>query len=328
MLDDSQRLLLLLNAAGVFGLVTSLWLVGVVLWSRRRGSQEKRIENRLLLPEMERGGKPRIIRLWSGGEGATAIVPGAKRGTMADRIRLLHSNAGFQIPLASVALSSVGAVIVTVMVVIVLTGKLLLAACAGAAMAYGISSFIGFRVSSRAKLFENQFLDALALATRSLRAGYSLPAPFRLIVEEMDPPVSTVFSEICQQAELGVSLEDAMRRAALTTNSDDFRLFASAMIIQLRSGGNVADLMDRLTVVTRIRLKIHRRVRILTAQTQFSKKLLLALPFFLFFMLNVLDPDYMSLLYTTAPGKMMLVVSVGMLGLGSWMMNRIAILKY
>ena len=112
------------------------------------------------------------------------------------------------------------------------------------------------------------------------------------------------------------------------TPSPDFRLFASAMVIQIRSGGNVADLMERLMTVIRTRIKIHRKVRVLTAQTQFSKWILVALPFFLFLLLNIISPEYMRELYTTDLGRVMIAMCVAGLTIGIWMMNRIAVLDY
>jgi tight adherence protein B len=100
------------------------------------------------------------------------------------------------------------------------------------------------------------------------------------------------------------------------------------VIIQVRSGGNLADMMHRLADVIRDRMRLKRRVRVLTAQTQLSKRVLLVLPFLLFGVLNLLNPTYMMPLYTTSMGRTLLVVAGTGLMLGVWVMNRLSVLKY
>ncbi|MCH8153024.1 MAG: hypothetical protein IH830_11720 [Planctomycetes bacterium] len=96
----------------------------------------------------------------------------------------------------------------------------------------------------------------------------------------------------------------------------------------MRTGGNLADLMDRLAVVVRDRIRLGRRMRILTAQTQMSKRVLIVLPFIIFILFNILNPDYMAPLYTTNVGNFLLAISALGLAIGAWVMNRMAVLKY
>ena len=187
-----------------------------------------------------------------------------------------------------------------------LTGRAL--AGAGVAMAVIMLFWVLLKqqLTRRAAEFDMQFVDALELAARSLRAGHPLIGGFQLAAEEIPAPVGRVFADICQQQELGVSFEDALRRAAARANAD-VKLFATSIIIQLESGGNLADMMSRLAVVIRDRIRLNRRVRVLTAQTQMSKRILIVLPFVLFALLNALNPSYMEPLYATTAGKGMLV---------------------
>jgi len=184
------------------------------------------------------------------------------------------------------------------------------------------------RVAKREALFETQLVDALELAARSLRAGHPLLGAFQLLSEEMREPISLVFSDICQRHGMGANLEEVLRESGEQSASSDMKLFATSVAIQIRTGGNLADLMERLAFVIRDRMRLHRRVRVLTAQTQMSKRVLLALPFIMFVLLNVLNPLYMSKFYTELSGKLMLAVAVFLLAFGAWVMNRMASLKY
>ena len=127
---------------------------------------------------------------------------------------------------------------------------------------------------------------------------------------------------------MGGELEQVLRQSAEASSNSDMKLFATSVAIQLNSGGNLAELMDRLSRVIRDRMRLNRRVRVLTAQTQLSKRVLLCLPFLVFVALNVVNPEYMSLFYTTFAGRIMLGVGVFLLVIGAWMMNKMAKLEY
>lgn len=329
-MNDMSRVLILIEGASVFGLLFCVWLVGVLLWSRRRLARDRRVEQRLKgLKEMDNTQSARVLRLWHGGQEAVTAVPvHKKRRSPLANLRQLHRDAGFETSIATLLLGLLGMAAFTFLIVTTLSGNTLMAGGSVALLLCAVWIYVERRVNKLAQLFEQQLVDALGLATRSLRAGYALPAPFRLITEEMTPPITKVFEEITQQNELGVGMEDALEKTAAASTSTDFRLFATAMIIQLRSGGNLADLMDRLCEVIRTRIRLHRRVRILTAQSQFSKRILIALPILLFFLLNVLNPEYMEPLYVTKAGRILVLIAMLMIALGAWMINRIGTLRY
>jgi len=123
-------------------------------------------------------------------------------------------------------------------------------------------------------------------------------------------------------------VEEAIQTTAAQTTSQDLKLFAAAVIIQMRSGGSLADTIQRLADVTRDRMRLIRRARALTAQTQFSKRVLLSIPFLTALLLHYLSPDYLRPLYETPQGRTALAAAGLMLLVGAWIMNRMASLKY
>jgi len=90
----------------------------------------------------------------------------------------------------------------------------------------------------------------------------------------------------------------------------------------------VADMMERLVAVIRDRIRLHRRARVLTAQTQLSKRVLIFMPFVMIALLMLTKPDYLVPMWETVAGRVMVGMAAGMLIIGSWMMNRIATLRY
>jgi tight adherence protein B len=122
--------------------------------------------------------------------------------------------------------------------------------------------------------------------------------------------------------------EEALQRVAAQSASSDLKLFATAVSIQLRSGGNLADVMDRLSFVIRDRIRLGRRVKVLTAQTNLSKRILLGFPFVMFFIINIINPEYAALLTDTTTGNKLLAAGGVMMMFGSYVMNKLAVLKY
>jgi tight adherence protein B len=106
------------------------------------------------------------------------------------------------------------------------------------------------------------------------------------------------------------------------------KLLATAVVIQFQSGGNFADLMDSLSSVIRARVRLNRRIRVITAQTQFSKRILIAMPIVLLLILNTLNPDYMSPMFTTTTGRIMLGTMLFCILIGWWVMNKMSVIKF
>src|SRR5204863_9895106 len=161
-------------------------------------------------------------------------------------------------------------------------------------------------INKRAALFEKQLCEALDLGGRSLRAGHPLSGAFKLIATEIGAPVSLMFQEIVEQEALGVSLQRALYNASQKSRSPDMKIFATSVVIQLRSGGNLAEMIDRVAWVVRERMRLNRRARVLTAEAQLSKWVLLALPLGMFVLLNLINPEYMEPFFTTFLGSVMM----------------------
>jgi len=324
----SYNIMDMVVAAAVFGLILSIWLFAVMLWRIRCVRRQEKIHQRLDLTAPT-AGRTRILRLWhEGKEVTTAVVDAAAPASPWARFQRFCQLADWglsaQMVLALLAVAAMTAFGVGAILAETTIGGVTLAV----AVVLIFRGYAQRRINRRHALFETQLVDALDLAARSLRAGHPLGAALGLIAEEIGPPVGTVFAKINDQQSVGVGLDEAVRQAAAASASADLKLFATAVGIQIRSGGNLAAVIDRLALVIRDRMRLNRRIRVLTAQTQFSKRILLALPFILFALLNVLNAEYMAPLYTTAQGNILLGVGAAGLLMGSWSMNRLAVMRY
>lgn len=324
---DLQNIIKIVLAISTFALVLSLWIGAVLLWAAKRASAAGRVRRRLGLGAQATGEK--TLHLWHDGRDVTTTVP-TRAGPRSWLLKMERQFMRADLPLTLMQAFTllIGVVVISFVFVFLLTRNLVLCIGVAAAVVVIMRLYLAARANRRTAIFEEQLMDALELAARSLRAGHPLMGAFQLLAEEMSPPVSTVFAEICQRHGMGGDLEQVLREAGEDSTSPDMKLFATSVAIQIRTGGNLADLMERLAMVIRDRMRVHRRARVLNAQTQMSKRILIALPFILFLTLNLVNPQYMEPFYKDTAAKIMLGVGAGLLAVGTWIMNRMAVVRY
>ena len=286
------------------------------------------IQKRLGIVKRKETGESRTLRLWCELRQDTGTFSLPTKLTLRERLERLGHDTGWHAPIQMIILGVIGAAGLAFVITYLLGGGVLLGLGISAAIVVTFWSYMRRCISKRAGLFERQLVDALGIAARALRAGHPLAGAFQLVSEEIGEPLGSVFFRICQEQSLGLDLKDSIYKVTKSTRNSELKLFATAVAIQFQSGGNLADLMDSLASVVRERMRLNRRVRVITAQTQFSKRTLIALPIVLFFLLNIISPQYMEMFYTTTTGRYMLVIVVVSMLLGAWVMHRLSILRF
>jgi len=318
---NTGDLVILLAGAGL--LVTAALIVVFSLSARRR-TRTKWLHDRLDL-EGAPADQKRTLHIWRDGEEQTLTVPGRMtRRNFWSRLEDMRIEAGIKMSLQGMLLGVIGSCLLVAAILLLLSESVVAAVAAAFAMLLIFRMLFRGRLRRQLKLFEEQFLDALGLASRSLRAGHPLSAAFTVISEEVGDPVGSIFAGIRQQQDLGMQLEDALRDVASNTENHDMRIFATSVIIHLRSGGSLADLVDGLASVIRDRIRLNRRLRILTASFQLGKHVLLVLPILMFVVINAMNPDYAAPLFHTTAGRWMAGAAVFGLLAGSWLMDKLA----
>jgi tight adherence protein B len=180
-----------------------------------------------------------------------------------------------------------------------------------------------FRRKRRFKKFAKQLPDALELISRALRAGHSLASGFNLVAEEMTAPISTEFRKAFEEQNLGIPLDQALDGMTERMPNLDLRFFATAVILQRTTGGDLAEILDKIGRLIRERFQIWGQVQALTGEGRLSGIVLLALPPFLFVAVWRLNPDYVLPLFTDPIGKKMLLGAVVMQILGALVIRKI-----
>lgn len=180
---------------------------------------------------------------------------------------------------------------------------------------------------SRFKKFMAQLPDAMALIARALRSGHSLASAMNVIVDEMPAPISTEFSMAYEEQNLGVPIDRALRSMLKRMPNLDLKFFVTAVAIQKQSGGDLAEILDKIAYVVRERFKIMGLVAALTAEGRLSGIVLMALPLGLFIAVYALNPEYVMLLFTTEEGRKMVGAAIFMQIIGAIVIKKIVNIK-
>ena len=175
----------------------------------------------------------------------------------------------------------------------------------------------------RLKKFAAQLPDALELVARALRAGHSLGAGMHVVAEEMPAPISEEFGRVYEEQNLGIPVEDSLRNICERIPNLDLRFFVTSVAIQRQTGGDLAEILDKIGHVIRERYRILGQVKALTAEGRLSGVVLIALPFVLFLVMLHIKPDYIQVLWTEPLGIKMSVFGLIMQILGALTIKKI-----
>jgi tight adherence protein B len=180
-----------------------------------------------------------------------------------------------------------------------------------------------FRRKRRLKAFAAQLPEALELIARALRAGHSLAAGFSLVAQEMSDPIAGELGRTFEEQNLGKPLDEALEDLTQRVPNLDLKFFATAIILQRQTGGDLAEILDKIGNLIRERFKIWGQVQALTGEGRLSGIVLLALPPALFAVVYRMNPDYLMLLFTDPLGKKMLVGGIVSQLFGALMIRKI-----
>lgn len=181
--------------------------------------------------------------------------------------------------------------------------------------------YFNYKYDKKLKCFLDNFIYALDIIVRGIRSGFMLNDCFHLIEKETDPVVAEQFILLRHDLRIGMSMEQAMVRMSERLPIKEVRFFTMVLMIQTKTGGNLAEVISNLAFILRQRKSILLRIQTLSQEAKTSAGVMIALPFAIIGILAMIATDYMAeLLYTTI-GQFIL------LGCGIWMMVGILIMR-
>jgi tight adherence protein B len=182
---------------------------------------------------------------------------------------------------------------------------------------------LAYHRTERIKLFERQIPEALDLMGRAMRAGHAFPTAVKMVGDEMADPIGKEFRILFDETNYGIPQNEALMRLADRVPVEDLRYFVVAVMIQRESGGNLAELLDNISSIVRARLKLLGEVRTLSAEGRLSAWILSLLPFCVALVINIVNPEFMKVLWTDPMGLRMVGGALVMMALGVWWMRKI-----
>jgi tight adherence protein B len=185
--------------------------------------------------------------------------------------------------------------------------------------------WISMMRAKRLKKLQSQLPDAFDLMSRTMRAGQTMSQALQAVADEAGAPLSEEFGYCYDQQNLGMSPEAAMRDLSRRTGLLEIKIFVLAVMVHRQTGGNLAELLEKLSFVIRERYRIQGMITGLTAEGKLQAYVLLALPLVLMVALFVVNREYVMELFQF---PLILLVMFGFMGLGAFWMNRIINFDY
>ena len=176
--------------------------------------------------------------------------------------------------------------------------------------------YVVMRKGQRRQQITTQLPEALQLVASSLRSGFSILRAIDVVGKEMPPPISQEFGWILAEVNVGLSMDRAFGNMTERTQSPDVKLMVTAVQIQSKVGGNLAEVLETTATMIRERFQLAGEIGALTAEGRLSAAVLGGLPVGLALMISVVNPDYLSPLFSDPLGIALLLASGGLMLLG------------
>jgi tight adherence protein B len=189
-------------------------------------------------------------------------------------------------------------------------------------------AFVRIRAERRARKFEEQFPEAVALIARALRAGHAMTTGLALVAEELPDPVGGEFRLVYDRQNFGMSLPDALRLFAERVPLIDARFFVTAVLTQRESGGNLAEILDNLGDVVRQRFRVKRQIRVVTAHARLTGLVLVLMPVVITLAMVVVAPDHILMLVRDPLGIQMTFAALALWVIGYLAIRRLTNVEY
>lgn len=301
------------------------------IWHDLHNPEQKRLQQRLqeqsfVQPSENKNKLFNILRKRPGESQKLTDVLLSKIG-LVKKVQETFTQAGLDWS-ASRFLVNVGCVGLLIILLLVVSGTSpIIAIALGLLTVLGPLAGISFKGKARKKKFNYQLPDVFGLLCQALRAGHSLASGIQLVGQQLPDPAGMEFRRCFHEQNLGIKLEEALRNMANRADILDLSFFVTAVTVQRQTGGDLAEILEKIASVIRDRIKILGQVKALTAEGRMSGWVLSALPILVFFVAKALNPEYVDILLHEPDGQAMLGAAVVMQIMGMLMIKKIVNIK-
>lgn len=196
---------------------------------------------------------------------------------------------------------------------------------AGAAALAGALPILYIRRTRKKRIaaFEAQFPDSLQFIARAMRAGHAFSVSLEMVHQEFDDPLGGEFRRTFEEQNLGLPMDTALKKLSLRLPLMDVQFFVAAVLLQKRTGGNLAEILDKLSGLIRERFKLRGQIRTISAHGRLSSLVLTAIPMGVAVMMYMVHPEHMKFFVDNEMGQWMAGLALGLQVLGFFIMRQI-----
>ena len=284
-------------------------LADALLYSKRSGDEEIQLARQELMSEI-----PALSRV-------------LMRVQLATSLRRMLDQADLHITVSRVTMLALMAGLLAALAVSMLSISKLLMVIAGVVAAAVPFLHILYKRKKRLNAFLEHLPDALELMARALQAGHAFAESLHMVSTEMPEPIATEFRKTYEEQNLGLSLKLALENLSERVPLLDLRFCITAIMIQRETGGNLAEILEKVSHTIRDRFRILEDLNTLTTSSRMSAWILCGLPVFVALAVSIMNPEYMSVLWTDPRGHKLLYAAGGMQLMGMLIVRKILKIK-
>lgn len=284
-------------------------LSDALLYSKRSDDEEVQLARQELMSEI-----PALSRV-------------LMRVHVATSLRRMLDQADLHITVSRLMMLAVMAGLLAALAVSMLTISKLLMVGAGLVAAAIPFAHIAYKRKRRLNAFLEHLPDALELISRALQAGHGFAESLHMVSTEMPEPIATEFRKTYEEQNLGLSLKLALENLSERVPLLDLRFCITAIMIQRETGGNLAEILEKVSHTIRERFRILEDLNTLTTSSRMSAWILCGLPIFVALAVTIMNPDYMSVLWRDPRGHNLLFAAGFMQIMGMLIIQKILKIK-
>jgi tight adherence protein B len=187
---------------------------------------------------------------------------------------------------------------------------------------------LGFIIEGRQKKFSAQLADGIDMIVRGVKSGLPLNQCLQMISKESPEPLRTEFQKLVDGQAMGVPLDQNMNKMFERVPLPEVNFFAIVLVIQQKAGGNLSEALGNLSIVLRSRKMLREKIKALSAEAKMSAMIIGAMPFVVAGLLMMIRPQYVSILFTTDGGRIVLLVCAISMALGILVMRKMINFKF
>jgi tight adherence protein B len=250
-----------------------------------------------------------------------AIENGRKPKTsLRDRL----TQTGTSLSVTGYFMLSIGLGVVGFIIGVLLLQNVIYASCLGVLLGVGVPHWaVSMLIKKRLTKFSNDFPDVIDVIVRGVKSGLPLIECIKIVALESEEPIRSEIAHVMDEQNMGVSISDAFERMARNIPIQEVRFFAICIALQQKSGGSLAESLSNLSRVLRDRKKMKLKILAYSSEAKSSAMIIGCLPFALMFLLSIVAPDYIGLLFTTSTGNVALIGSAVWMSIGIFVMRQI-----